>query len=404
MPGTRAIGLALAALFWGSGPIAGQVKPALPLDVLETRVRSDSNNPEIHYQLGLGYWSRRRWDDAERSFQTAVSLQPRSAKAQLGLAMVPYARREQLSGEAIDGRVPPNLVATVEASERRIRLAFMIDPLVSQLLIGAVQPDPTRYFPQTWEAQEFRDLVFQWHEDFYQDRFGSAYARLQRLIREADWSRGRDKIPAYVRWIRGLAAAHIARFDSAIVDIRVLYQRAVDQQEADTIIHIPLRTNDYRYILAVLHRDAGAVDSATALFQQVAENDIGHFMAHVHLAEIYASQGREEESLRERQAAIAANPEEGTLYYEAGVALMKANRLEEALDMMMAARRVNSREPQSPYAAAVIQLSLGQNAEARESLEHFIAVAPAYMSAQIDRARQQLVALTAQDPAPHREP
>ena len=61
----RASGVALAALvFWGR-PGAGQVKPALPLDVLETQVQSDSNNPEIHYQLGLGYWARRRWDDAE---------------------------------------------------------------------------------------------------------------------------------------------------------------------------------------------------------------------------------------------------------------------------------------------------------------------------------------------------
>jgi tetratricopeptide (TPR) repeat protein len=400
----RASGVALAALVFCGKPGAGQVKPALPLDVLETQVRSDSNNPEIHYQLGLGYWARRRWDDAERAFQTAVSIHPRSAKAQLGLAMVPYARREQLWGEAIDGRVPANLVATVEASDRRIRLAFMIDPLVSQLLIGAVQLDPTRYFPQTWEAQEFRDLVFKWHEDFYQDRFGSAYSGLQRLIREADWARGRDKIPAYVRWVRGLAAAHVARFDSAIADIRVLYQRAVDQQESDTIVHIPLRTNEYRYILAVLHRDAGAVDSAITLFQQAAENDIGLFMAHVHLAEIYESQGKLEEAIRERQAAIAANPDEASLYYEAGTSLLKVNRLEEALEMMTSARRSNPREPQSPFAAAVIQLSLGHNAEARESLEHFIAIAPTYMSAQVDRARQQLAALTAQDPAPRREP
>jgi tetratricopeptide (TPR) repeat protein len=285
-----------------------------------------------------------------------------------------------------------------------MRLAFMIDPLVSQQVIGAVTPDPTRYFPPTEEAHEIRQQVFQWHEDFYQDRFGSSYSRVQLLIREAQWTRGRDKIPAYVRWIRGLAAAHIARFDSAIADIGVLYQRAVDHQQSDTIVHIPLRTNEYRYILGVLHRNAGSTDSAVSLFQAAAENDIGLFMAHVRLAEIYESVGDLDAAIRERRLAIASNPDEATLYYEAGVVLMKANLLDEALEMMVTASETNPRDPQSPFAAAVIQLSLGKAAEARESLVHFLRIAPSYLAPQIDRARQQLGALNAQSRAPPAEP
>jgi tetratricopeptide (TPR) repeat protein len=384
--------------------LSGQIAPLIPLDVAQTRIRTDSNNPELQYQLALGYWTRRRWDDAERALQTMVSIQPRTAKGQLALAMIPFARRERLRGEVIDGNVPDNLKATVEASQSRMRLAFMIDPLVSQQVIGAVTPDPTRYFPPTEEAHEIRQQVFQWHEDFYQDRFGSSYSRVQLLIREAQWTRGRDKIPAYVRWIRGLAAAHIARFDSAIADIGVLYQRAVDHQQSDTIVHIPLRTNEYRYILGVLHRNAGSTDSAVSLFQAAAENDIGLFMAHVRLAEIYESVGDLDAAIRERRLAIASNPDEATLYYEAGVVLMKANLLDEALEMMVTASETNPRDPQSPFAAAVIQLSLGKAAEARESLVHFLRIAPSYLAPQIDRARQQLGALNAQSRAPPAEP
>jgi Tfp pilus assembly protein PilF len=180
----------------------------------------------------------------------------------------------------------------------------------------------------------------------------------------------------------------------------VLYQRAIDQQESDTIINIPLRTNEYRYILGVLYLDSGSLDSATAILREAAENDIGLFMAHVHLAEIHEKRGEAEEAIRERQAAIASNPDEASLYFEAGLALLRVRRLDEALEMMLSARRINPRDPQSPFAAAVLQLSLGQQAQARESLEHFLTVAPTYMGTQIERARQQLDALKAQNPAP----
>ena len=400
----RVVTLTLGALLTGAPVLPGQVTTLIELEEAEHRVRSDSNNAELQYQLAMGYWNKRRWDDAERALQAMVSIQPRSAKGQLALAMIPYGRRERLRGEVIDGRVPENLKAIVEASESRMRLAFMIDPLVSQQVIGAVTPDPTRYFPPTEEAHEIRQMVFQWHEDFYEDRFGSAYSRIQRLIREAEWTRGRDKIPAYIRWIRGLSAAHITRFDSAIADIRVLYLRAVDQQESDTIVHIPLRTNEYRYILGVLHMSAGLLDSAAAIFRESAENDIGLFMAHVHLAEIHEAMGDLEAAINERKLAIASNPDESTLYYEAGVALMKANLLDEALEMMMTARQINPRDAQSPFAAAVIQLSLGQADGARESLVHFLRIAPSYLAPQIDRARQQLGVLNSQAPSPQVAP
>lgn len=396
----RGVSLALGALLTGVPVLSGQMTTLIRLEDAQSRVQTDSNNAELQYQLALGYWNRRRWDDAERALQAMVSIEPRTAKGQLALAMIPFARRERLRGEVIDGRVPENLRATVETSESRMRLAFMIDPLVSQQVVGAVTPDPTRYFPPTEEAHEVRQLVYQWHEDFYQERYGSAYSRLQVLIREAQWTRGRDKIPAYIRWIRGLAAAHIARFDSAIADIRVLYQRAVDHQESDTIIHIPLRTNEYRYILGVLHLNAGSLDTAATLFREAAENDIGLFMAHVRLAEIHEALGDLDASINERKLAIASNPDEGSLYYEAGVALIKANLLDEALEMMTTARQTNPRDPQSPFAAAVIQLSLGKTDEARESLVHFLRIAPSYLAPQIDRARQQLGALNAQNPAP----
>jgi tetratricopeptide (TPR) repeat protein len=376
-----------------------QVRVTVPVGQLEQQARRDSNNPETQYQLAMGYWSKRQWDDAERILQTVVSIDPRSAKGHLALAMLPYARRERLRSEVFYNRVPAEFKDAVEASERRWRLAFMIDPMVSQKIIGAVEPDPTRHFPSTWEAQQIRSLIFQWSEDFYDERYGTAYRRLQNLIREAEWARGRDKIPGFIRWARGLSAAHIAMFDSAIADFRVLYQRALEEQDADSIIYVPLRTNEYRYILGVFHLNQGAIDSAIALFRTVAENDIGLFMAHVHLANIYEAKAMLDEAVAERQAAIAANPDDATLYYEAGVTLVRAGQNQEALEMMLAARQANPREPWAPFAVGILELSMRKYVEAEASLEGFLAIAPAYMTTQIERAREELATLKTRTPS-----
>jgi len=62
-------------------------------------VRRDSNDAQLHYRLGLAYWSRKRFDDAGRSLLAAIAIERRFAAAYLALGYLPYARRKQLMKE-----------------------------------------------------------------------------------------------------------------------------------------------------------------------------------------------------------------------------------------------------------------------------------------------------------------
>ncbi|HEV2671372.1 MAG TPA: hypothetical protein VGU74_09780, partial [Gemmatimonadales bacterium] len=57
----------------GFAPLHAQsLKPSNEIPALEVAVVRDSNDAQLHYQLAIAYWSRKRYDEAQRSLQTAV--------------------------------------------------------------------------------------------------------------------------------------------------------------------------------------------------------------------------------------------------------------------------------------------------------------------------------------------
>jgi hypothetical protein len=54
-------------------PLSAQgARLLVPLPELEARVSRDSLDPMVHYDVALGYWVGRRFDDAERALRRAV--------------------------------------------------------------------------------------------------------------------------------------------------------------------------------------------------------------------------------------------------------------------------------------------------------------------------------------------
>jgi len=63
---------------------------------LEELTRKDSNEATLRYYLGLAYWSKSKFDQADSALRLAVQLNPRYAEAYLALAYLPYMRRPSL--------------------------------------------------------------------------------------------------------------------------------------------------------------------------------------------------------------------------------------------------------------------------------------------------------------------
>src|SRR5437867_9073676 len=103
----------LALMLLALAPRATGQSITLPykLPELERRAAQDSCDAVTQYQLGLGYWNEKRWDEAERALRRSVQIEPRYPHAWLALAWLMYARRPKLWKQQMKKGLPDSLVA-----------------------------------------------------------------------------------------------------------------------------------------------------------------------------------------------------------------------------------------------------------------------------------------------------
>lgn len=369
-----------------ASPVAAQkLKLSAPLSSLEEAARRDSNDAAAHYNLALGYWAKKRFDDAERSLLTAVSIERRFAPAYLALGYLPYARRRKLMEEEATGRVPEAWRDRVVESWRLRRRAFLIDPLVDLRIIGAVVPlnEGIHLGRQTINLDPFSAFV--------RGDYQAAYYAFNAFAEFADARH--DSIPSGLLWYRGLSAGHIGVYDTAIGDFTTLLARGVALERGDAVVRLPLNTNDCRYVLALFHHRAKHFADAIRLYQEALGNDLGLFMAHVQMGRIYEEQQMWPNAVDQFQRAVAVSHDDPSLLLDLGVVLREAGRLSEAAETLQRAMDANPRDSRVPYHLAVTLQAVQQPARAREVLTRFLALAPTRYSRQIADAKQRLTAL-----------
>jgi tetratricopeptide (TPR) repeat protein len=388
--------VALLGMTAGAVPMAAQqLKLPVALAELESRVRHDSNDAAAHYNVGLGYWNAKRFDDAERSLKQAVAIEPRFAPALLALSFLPYARNKQLWDQALANQVPNELRSALEQSGRYYARAFMADPLVEMTIMGAVNPHKLDMLDVQDYLGEVFGLYIQGFQDCQDGKYADGVGRFATLIREIDGDRFPQRVPDGVLWYQGVAAGHVGRFDLAIGNFRRLLANSLAAQDKkkNDIVRVPLNTNEYRYFLATMLQLGGKPDSALALYQEVLSNDVGVYMANVQRANIYEAARRYPEAVAERRAAINANPDDPTLLLDLGVTLGKAGQFTEAEQTLHQAIEQGPRDARPLFWLGVADMQLGKKDEAKDAFTRFIALAPARFDRQIAAARQRLAGL-----------
>lgn len=388
----RAVLALMLCLWTAQGLDAQRIKLPVPVQELEAASRKDPNDVIARYNLALGYWSQKKYDAAEIELRDALSIEPRFALAYLALSMLPFARREGLWNETLEERVPVEWRDRVIESDRNYRAAFMMNPLLDLRILAAVTPKKS----VLWETDPYFSAIYnQWmrpFDDFMTGDYASAYLRLQRLARDLTAAGRQDvsRVPAWLLWYRGLAAAHVFKHDEAIADMRELVHRAEDEEDPSRLTYMPLEPNTYRSVLAAMLRAAGRTDEAAATYTEVLEHDAGAYMAHIALADIAEARGDLLTALEQRQAAAAANPDDFTTDVEVGITLARLGRLEEAEETLKRVAAVQPRSPRPWYVLGLIQQQTGRPEEARVSLETFLATVPSRFQAEIADAEQRL--------------
>ena len=375
----------IALLFLGGlGRLQSQgLKVSQRLKDLEATAQRDSNDPFAHYNLALGYWSKKHYDDAERELKTSVLIEPRLAEAWLALGALPYARRSQLREETMRGKVPQEWTGPLRDSQRLMRRAFVIDPLVDLMLLGATEPS------QGPMLLKFRGVIIlavvNPYAAFEHGHYSEAYQNLDGWVR----GRPRESVPSLMLWYHGLAAAHIELFGPAIFDMETLLQRAQQREQTDSFT-VPFQTNDYRYVLATFKERVGDLPEAVRLYRDALESDLGLYMAHVHLAEIYASTQQWDSALTESREAILTNPDDPSSLLTHGILLTRAGQLAAAEDTLRRAMEANPRDARVPYFLGLAQLALHKTDDARVTLQRFMAIAPSRYQPQVREVQDSL--------------
>lgn len=376
--------------------VGQRVRLMVPLPELERLAARDSNDPMRHYDLALGYLLDRRVDEAERSLRTALEIDPASAPAHLGLAYVAYARNPRLwEIEEVNEKTRPEIVQALEESGRHRRQAFMLDPLVDLRILGAIIPPQGRIGGGSGDIWNVLLLGF---ENFWVGNHQESFRLLTSVITSVS-ERRRDRLPSFLYWYHGLAAAHVGDFATAISDFELLLNRAVareQDEEAKYFVQDPFRvSNDYRYFLAAIKKKAGASAQAIELLQQCLVVDLGLYPAHTQLAAIHETQRNWLEAIAERERALAVQPDDAALLFDLGTTLTRSGDLPQSIEVLTRAMNANPRNSRIPYLLGMTALRMRRHDVARPVLERFLALAPSRFGTQISQVRSALDSLPA---------
>ena len=363
--------------WFGSAPAQQLAFLNRDLNDLRAWAREDTNDAHRQYYLALAHWKRREWKQADSLLRLAIALEPRYPEAYLALASLPYARRGQLRDEETRDKVPEAWRPAVTEARQLYQRAFRTDPMVSLEILGIDAPEEPQALDYGLQEYQIYLRYYAWAVDLAFGRYPSARQRLAKLAeREFDEVKHPNRVPDFIFWYRGLAAAHSYQYELAIADFRVLLDRTLKQQQREEVIPVPLKDNEYRFMLAALHHLAGHTDSAIALYQESLEHDLGLVMAHTYLASIYEEAGRGDDALLERRRAADVSSEDPAALFDLGVSLFNSGRMGEAINHLYRAIGLNPRYAPPYYVLGRIGEALKQPEEAGDKYRQFLARAP----------------------------
>jgi tetratricopeptide (TPR) repeat protein len=387
----RALTVLFCAVVVAAPAAAQRIRLPAGLSELETRAHRDSNDAAAQFNVALGYWNDKRFDDADSALRRAARIDPQFAAAYLALGRLVYARRPRLWDEIPQQRVPEEWRAPLKEGFRQYRRAFIVDPLVDLRIEAAARPGKSIYWEEDSLLAFIYDRLFQGFDDVESGNYEAAYNHFARLYDETRPVSRREALPDFVFYYWGLAAAHIGRYPEAIEHFDRLLRRSLANQHPDSLVfYIPIETNEYRYILAVLKQRAGRVNEAAALYREALENDAGLYMAHARLATIYESANAWEQAITERRAAVNVAPDDPSLLVDLGRTLVGARRAADAEEVFRQAMDANPHDARVPYYLGVIEQQLNKPEAARAAFTRFLAIAPSRYDRQIADAKQRL--------------
>jgi tetratricopeptide (TPR) repeat protein len=190
------------------------------------------------------------------------------------------------------------------------------------------------------------------------------------------------------------ASAREGHNETAILVLSELIDQSLKAELRDSADPLAfLVTNDLRYSQAYFRARIGDVWGAEQGYRHVLTYDLGFWMVHVRLADLYDRVGRKDEALAERREALFQNPDDPMLAMDLGLALARGGQLAAGDSALAAAMERLPRYALIAYHRGQIAWLRADAPAARAAFERFLTLAPRRMEREIADARLSLQAI-----------
>lgn len=341
--------------------------------------RADTNDWEAYYNFGLHHLQRFP-NRSYAAFYWASRLAPWTADplyaqwVAFHLRDVPQFARYLDDDEKILAR------ADVQAADSMVRMAFLRNPFVHRALEMALYDAlPGRWsgdvMTRAWLAYAGQKL------DKASELFGQAVARdPERFYR--------------MRHIRAVLFVANRQYDSALTEMTTLltHARGLDEKK---LVHEYESKAFYEYAIGRLEIARGKLQAAREAFERALIEDLTYAPAHVGLAMVAEHSRDREAALASYQQAVEISPLDAIYRYQYGIALINANRFDEALEQL---NQVIALEPHyaDPYVfKGSAHEHLSQADSARLAYRMYLVRAPLNATKNRSLATRRLAALEA---------
>ncbi|HKV73877.1 MAG TPA: tetratricopeptide repeat protein [Gemmatimonadales bacterium] len=376
----RALAL-LAVLAGTAGPLAAQkVIVNAKLEDLQAAALKDSCDPAAHYNLAMGYWSKKNYVQADSSLRRAIAIDAQFADAYLALSVV-HSRDGDFRDRIRKERGDSGFKRWEHENESYATKAYMLDPLVDIRILGAI----TKTYGSNRVIRAFENL--------YTGKYQEAYTEFSEDMAFFTETTIPDSVPPLLIWFHSLTAARTGNYGPAIQDLDVMARIVAKLSSTSDVPDLSLTAAEIQYMKASYQLKSGAPGDALKGFQFVASLDAGNYMAHVQMARIYESVRDYPKALAERTNALNINPEDASLMLDRGITLGKSGDMAQAETQLEQAEEANPRDTRILFWLGIAQAEQGKKDSARDSFNAFLSRAPSRFDRQIAMAHDRLAKL-----------
>jgi protein O-GlcNAc transferase len=349
--------------------LAETQKPGPAITKMKAALATDSQNPELHDELGSLYAQQKNWPDAQQEFAEAIRLSPNSAVAHLHLGLVMRAEGQAngLTELAQASQLAPQNAAIAMELGRALAAGGQDDqaiPVFQHVLEIEPQSTAASYqlalaLQRSNKVQEAISLLKK--VVAAEPNNAEAMTNLGMALSQAQ--QAKDAVPILQRSIalapdsatahQDLAAAYVqlSQFGDAVDELRAALKLAPDLPQLHYNLGLALKMQD---------------DAAAAIPElETAEKlDPSAPEAPYLLGVLYMQTGRYDDAAREMNTSLKLRPDNGDGWATLGSVYDKLNKLPEATSALREAIRQLPRQPDPHLTLAGVLVKQNQPAEA----------------------------------------